>query len=239
MWLVAWRPSVTASLRRCWKHWSTLSSQLYLFSQSSVSCLKLSFVYTFTWVWVVVGAVLLCVDWCSECLNCVMCSEVSKRHRKDQNVAVAILDMTNQLIPHLRGASQSAECCSQTLSNSRTTLVNTFGVYWTKRGDLYNPATRCAIVRCMTNFILVCWRFHIFCYRVCIIAAEYYVCQSMMQWLCYIWLSSCVVWCRLMRLQCGQCGSQLVLRVSQRCWMSCRELCQTKVWVWGWTQLQL
>ena len=70
-----------------------------------------------------------------------------------------VLDMTNQLIPHLHATSQSAECCKETLSNCRKTLVNTFGVYWTKRGDLCNPATRCAIVCCMTNFILVrCFR---------------------------------------------------------------------------------
>jgi len=86
----------------------------------------------------------------------LFCSEVSKSHRRDQDVAAMVLDMTCQLIPHLHAASERAECCTETVTNSCTTLVNTFGVYWTKRGDLYNPATRCAIVRCMTNFILVC-----------------------------------------------------------------------------------
>ena len=84
-----------------------------------------------------------------------MCSEVSKRLRRDQDVVTMILDMTSRLIPHLHAASQCPEHCNETLSNSRTTLVNTFGVYWTKRGDLYTPATRCAILRCMTDFILV------------------------------------------------------------------------------------
>ena len=67
-----------------------------------------------------------------------------------------VLDMIRRLIPHLHVASDRTECCMETVVNSRTTLVNTFGVYWTKRGDLYNPATRCAIVHCMTDFVLVC-----------------------------------------------------------------------------------
>jgi len=82
-----------------------------------------------------------------------------------------ILDMTNQLIPHLHAAVQSAETesCKETLANSRTTLVNTFGVYWTKRAELYNPATRCAIVRCMTNFVLVC------CFHIILVSCRCYV----------------------------------------------------------------
>jgi len=87
--------------------------------------------------------------------NCVVCSAVSKGLRRDQDAATMILDMTNQLIPHMSSVSQCGKYCSETLANGRTTLVNTFGVYWTKRGDLFNPPTRCAIVRCMTNFILV------------------------------------------------------------------------------------
>jgi len=83
-------------------------------------------------------------------------SAVSKRHRRDQDVALLVLDMTTQLIPHLQAAAQGPDRCSETLTNCRKTLVNTFGVYWTKRGELYNAATRCAIVHCITDIILVC-----------------------------------------------------------------------------------
>ena len=106
----------------------------------------------------------------------LFCSEVSKSHRRDQDVAAMVLDMTSRLIPHLHAASERAECCMETVANTRTTLVNTFGVYWTKRGDFYNLATRCAIVRCMTDFILVS-----VVYACCCLSAEY---DAIRQWLC-------------------------------------------------------
>ena len=86
----------------------------------------------------------------------LFCSGVSKSHRRDPDVAAMVLEMTSRLIPYLHTASKRPDCCTETVANSCTALVNTFGVYWTKRRDLYNPATRCAIVRCMTDFILVC-----------------------------------------------------------------------------------
>jgi len=139
-----------------------------------------------------------------------------------------VLDMTNQLIPHLNAASQHADCCKETLANCCKTLVNTFGVYWTKRGDLYNPATRCAIVRCMTNFILVCVcvAYMLNCCTVSVRSAECY-CSA-----CVLFrLRLCVIFCRQMHLQSGQYGNQQVVRMLQGCWMSYRKLCQTQVWL--------
>jgi len=60
------------------------------------------------------------------------------------------IGMISQLIPHVQAASQRSDC-----RDSCVTLVNTFGVYWTKRQELFTPATRCAIVRCMTDFLQV------------------------------------------------------------------------------------
>jgi len=90
-------------------------------------------------------------QWCY-----IVCSDVSKTHRRDQDVAQMVLRMIDQLIPHLHALSERGNCSRETVANSRTTLVNTFGVYWTKREDLYNATTRCSIVHCITSFVLVC-----------------------------------------------------------------------------------
>ena len=64
-----------------------------------------------------------------------------------------VLSSIMHLIPHVAVETESNS--SAELKKFRDILVNMFGVYWTKRVDMYNKTTRLMTVRCILAFIQV------------------------------------------------------------------------------------